>query len=79
MKENEFPEEEYLWKIVSTFCLDITKVLIKTVRKNRTTRKIADQNDFIQIDPSIYQEISAVDAQKHKFISLEIKTICDFT
>ena len=75
MKENEFPEREYLWKIVSTLRPDSIKELIKTARKNRTTKEFIDQNDFIQIDPSIYQEISAIAAQKRKCISLEIKTI----
>ena len=75
MKENEFPEGEYLWRIVSTLRLDITKELIKTARKNRTTKEFADQNDFIQINPSIYQEISAIAAQKCKFISLKIKQL----
>ena len=79
MKENEFSEREYLWKIVSTLRPDSIKELIKTVRKNRTTKEFIDQNDFIQIDPSIYQEISAIAAQKSKCISLEINTIFDST
>ena len=75
MKENEFQEREYLWRIVSTLRQDSINKLIKTARKNRTTKEFADQNDFIQINPSIYQEISAIAAQKCKFISLKIKQL----
>ena len=68
MKENEFPEREYLWKIVFTLRPDSTKEFIKTARQNKSTNEFANQNGFVQIDPSIYQEISAIAAQKRKFI-----------
>ena len=79
MKENEFLEREYLWKIVSTLRPDSINELIKTARKNRTTKEFAYENDFIQTDLSIYQEISAIAAQKCKFVSLGIKTIFNST
>ena len=67
LEENEYPEREYLWTIVSTLSSENTKELIKTARNKRTTKERADQNSLIQIDPSIYQEISAIAAQKRWF------------
>ena len=67
LEENEYPEREYLWTIVSTLRSGNTKELIKTVRNKRTAKERADQNSLIQIDPSIYQEISAIAAQKRRF------------
>ena len=67
LEENEYPEREYLWTIVSTLRSENTKELIKTARNKRTTKELADQNSLIQIDPSIYQEILAIAAQKCKF------------
>ena len=79
MKENELPEREYLWTIVSTLRSETTKELIKTARNNRTTKESADQNNLIQIDMSIYQEISAIAAQKRKFKLLHILIKFDST
>ena len=67
LEENEYPEREFLWTILSIFHSENTKELIKTVRNNRTTKERADQNSLIQIDPSIYQEISKIAAQKRWF------------
>ena len=67
LEENEYPEREYLWTIVSTLRSENTKELIKTARNKRTTKELADQNSLIQIDPSIYQEILAIAAQKRRF------------
>ena len=67
LEEVEYPEREYLWTIVSTLCSENTKELIKTARNKRTTKERADQNSLIQIDPSIYQEISAIASQKRRF------------
>ena len=67
LEENEYPEREYLWTIVSTLRSENTKELIKIARNKRTTKELADQNSLIQIDPSIYQEILAIAAQKRRF------------
>ena len=67
LEENDYPEREYLWTIVSTLRSENTKELIKTARNKRTTKELADQNSLIQIDPSIYQEILAIAAQKRRF------------
>ena len=67
LEENEYPEREYLWTIVSTLRSENTKELIKTARNKSTIKERADQNNLIQIDPSIYQEISAIAAQKRRF------------
>ena len=56
-------QKEYLRTIVSTLRSENTKELIKTLRNKRITKERADQNNLIQIDPSIYQEISTIDAK----------------
>ena len=67
LEENEYTEREYLWNIVLTLRSENTKELIKTARSKRTTKEHADQNSLIQINRSIYQEISAIAAQKRRF------------
>ena len=54
-----------------------TKELIKNARKNRTSEYFVDQNDLMQINPSIYQEISAIVGVNRKFILFEIKANFD--
>ena len=60
-------KKEYLRTIVSTLHSENIKELIKAIRNKRITKERADHNSIIQIDSSIYQEISTLADQKCKF------------
>ena len=48
-----------MWTVISTINPEATPKLIKESRKNRRSEDKIDQDQFVEIDPSLFKEIVA--------------------
>ena len=69
MKENELPERDYLWWVISTLKYDETKKLVDDARKSRSYEGHTNNDDFIEVDNEIFKEINTIYWQKGKLCS----------
>ena len=58
------PERDYMWTVISTINPKATSKLIKDSRKNQKSEDKIDQDQLVEIDPSLFKEIEEVVAQK---------------
>ena len=58
------PERDYMWTVISTINPEATSKLIKDSRKNRRSEYKIDQDQLVEIDPSLFKEIEEVVTQK---------------
>ena len=66
-RENQYPERDFMWTIVSTLRPEQTKKLIDEARKHRSIKGEGNQDELVEVDPDIYKEIQSTLSQKGKF------------
>ena len=64
LKGGEFPEREFMWTIISTINPEATSKIIKDARNNRRSVDSIDQNELVEVDPTLFKEIKEIVAQK---------------
>jgi hypothetical protein len=63
-EEDEFPERDFLYTVISTLQPDVTKKLIQEAREKRSVHKTEDEEELVELDSEIKKEIFGVMAQK---------------
>lgn len=63
--EDEVPERDYLWTVISSIMPRETKTLIQSTREERSVRS-QDSEDLVEITPAMKEEIFSAVAQKSK-------------
>ena len=56
LKENELPERDYMWTVISTINPEATSKLIKDSRKNRRSEYKIDQDQLVEIEEVVTQK-----------------------
>ena len=67
LKENELPERNYTWAIISTLKQDIVKSLFSEARLRRSINSKEKSDYLIKVSQEFYDAISAVVCQKRKY------------
>ena len=71
LKEDELPERDYMWTIISTVNSEATSKLIKDARKGRMSEDAIDQDQLVEVDPALFKEIKEIVAHKGNRVFLE--------
>lgn len=60
LEENELPEKEFFFGILTTLYEDEVQKLIENARNHRATKEEDKENNLVEIKSSILQEIDAL-------------------
>ena len=64
--QNELPERDYLWTIISTLMLEATHNLLTEAREHRSVKSKEDTNQLIKIDSELYTKPRDLVTQRRK-------------
>ena len=63
-RDNELPEREFIWGVISTIRPEETTKLVSDARKSRGVKKEENQDELVEVDPLLFKEIQSVVMQK---------------
>lgn len=66
VRENNFPEREFLWAILFTKMPQAVESLKKNARSQRSIQEEESVDNLVEFDPEIYAFIQSISSQKSK-------------
>ena len=68
--DNQIPERDFLFKILSTIRTDVIRSMIKHSRDARSVKNHEDEDEFIILKDDLMEEIKEVTIQQSKLLCL---------